>query len=131
MEFQLPDISLRLMAPEIFLFCWALVVIAFDVITKRRSGSMVGYLALLGLLITGGILSQTGYGAGFGNMFFSDPAALFFKVIFIGAAFMAIGSSFGVMSEKIINHRGEFLGMILFSTVGMMFLASSRELLSL
>lgn len=131
MEFQLPDINLGLMAPEIFLFCWALVVIAFDVVTKRRSGSTVGYLAMFGLLVTGGIMSQTGYGSGFGNMFFSDPASLFFKVIFIGAAFMAIGSSFGVTSEKIINHRGEFLGMILFSTVGMMFLASSRELLTL
>jgi len=42
MEFQLPDISFRLMAPELFLFCWALVVIAFDVITKRRSGAAVG-----------------------------------------------------------------------------------------
>lgn len=131
MEFQLPDISFRLMAPEIFLFCWALVVITFDLVTRRRSGSAVGYLSLTGLAITGLILSQTGYGSAFGSMFFSDPAAVFFKILFLGAAFMAIGSSFGITTQKIVNHRGEFYGLILLSTVGMMFLASSRELLSL
>jgi NADH-quinone oxidoreductase subunit N len=131
MDFQLPDYNLRLMLPEIFLFLWALVVITFDVVTKRKSESAAGYLSLLGLLITGGILSFTGYGRGFGTMFFSDPMALFFKVIFLGSAFMAIGSSFGITKQKIVNHRGEFFGLILFSTVGMMFLASSQELLSL
>ena len=82
-------------------------------------------------MVTGIILAFTDYGSGFGNMFYNDPMALFFKVIFLGAAFMAIGSSFGITQKKIINHRGEFFGLILFSTVGMMFLSSSQELLSL
>lgn len=119
------------MAPELFLFAWALVVITFDLGTKRRSGSATGYVALLGLVITGVILSITPEGAGFGAMFYNDAGSLFFKVIFLGAAFMAIGSSFGIMERKIQHHRGEFLGLILLSTVGMMFLASSNELLSL
>ncbi|MEW6051343.1 MAG: NADH-quinone oxidoreductase subunit N [Candidatus Zixiibacteriota bacterium] len=131
MEPKLPDLNLTLMLPELFLFSWALVVFTFDLVTRRRSGSAVGYLALFGLLITGVILSVTDYGKGFGMMFFSEPLAVFFKVIFLGAAFMAIGSSFGVMQTKIVNHRGEFLGLILFSTVGMMFLASAGELLTL
>ncbi|GAI50579.1 unnamed protein product, partial [marine sediment metagenome] len=131
MEVQLPEYSIRLMAPEIFLFLWALVVFTFDLVTRRKSGSAVGYLALAGLVICGGILSVTGYGRGFGVMFFNDPMAIFFKVIFLGAAFMAIGSSFGLTKQKILNHRGEFYGLILLSTVGMMFLGSSQELLSL
>lgn len=131
MDFQLPEYNLRMMLPEIFLFIWALVLLTFDLITKRKSEAAVGYIALLGLLITGVILSVTGYGHGFGVMFFNDPMALFFKVIFLGSAFMAIGSSFGITRQKIVNHRGEFYGLILFSTVGMMFLASSNELLSL
>jgi len=131
MEFHLPDYNLRMMFPEIFLFLWALVVILFDLITKRRRETVVGYVALAGLVICGGILGVTGYGRGFGRMFFSDPMALFFKIIFLGSAFMAIGSSFGITRQKIVNHRGEFFGLILFSTVGMMFLSSSQELLSL
>jgi NADH-quinone oxidoreductase subunit N len=131
MEAQLPEFSLRLMLPEIFLFVWALVVIVFDLLTRRKSGSAVGYLAMAGLVVCGVILSLTGYGRGFGVMFFNDHMAIFFKVIFLGAAFMAIGSSFGITQKKIVNHRGEFFGLILFSTVGMMFLSSSQELLSL
>lgn len=119
------------MAPEILMFCWALLVITYDATTRRRNGNVVGYLTLAGLLATLGVLSFTGYGAGFGNMFFNDPLSLFFKVIFLGAAFMAVGSSFGITHQKIVNHRGEYYGLILFSTVGMMFLASSNELLSL
>ncbi|RKX24183.1 MAG: NADH-quinone oxidoreductase subunit N [Candidatus Zixiibacteriota bacterium] len=131
MEFAFPEYNLRLMAPEIFLFLWALLIIAYDVLTKRKSETTAGYLALAGLMITGLILGFTGTGHGFGNMFVSDTAAKFFKIIFLGSAFMAIGSSFGIMREKIVNHRGEFYGLILFSTVGMMFLSSSNELLSL
>lgn len=131
MDFQLPEYNLRMMLPEIFLFLWALVVFTFDLLSKRKTGSAVGYLSLAGLLVTGFILSITGYGRGFSNMFFNDPMALFFKIIFLGSAFLAIASSFGITKEKIVNHRGEFFGLILFSTVGMMFLASSNELLSL
>jgi len=131
MEWQLPEYNLRMMLPEIFLFLWALAVMTFDLFTKRKTGSAVGYLSLLGLLVTGFILSVTGYGRGFTTMFFNDPMSLFFKIIFLGAAFMAIASSFGITKQKIVNHRGEYFGLILLSTVGMMFLSSSNELLSL
>jgi len=131
MEFQLPEYSLRLMLPEIVLFLAALAVMTFDIVTRRKSGTAVGYLAMGGLVLTGIVLAYTGYGRGFGTMFFNDPLAVFFKVIFIGAAFMAVGSSFGITTTKIVNHRGEYFGLIMLSTVGMMFLASSRELLSL
>ena len=142
MEFQLPEYNLVRMAPEIFLFLWAALVMTFDLSTKRRSGQTVGYLAMLGVLLTGLIMAvlvlfyqgehgSRYYGSGFGTMFINDPASLFFKIMFLGAAFMAIGSSFGIIKEKITNHRGEFFGLMLWSTVGMMFLASSNETLSL
>ena len=131
MEFQLPEYNLRMMAPEIVLFISALMVITADIVTRRKSGNLVGYLAMAALALTGVVLAITGYGRGFGNMFINNPLAVFFKVIFIGAAFMTVGSSFGITQRKIVNHRGEFFGLIMFSTVGMMFLASSRELLSL
>ncbi len=131
MEFQLPEYDLRYIAPEIFLFLWALLVLTVDVTTKRRSETTAGYMSMLGLVITGIILAFTGEGVGFGQMFKQDTASIFFKIVFLGAAFMAIGSSFGIVKQKIQYHRGEFFGLILFSTVGMMFLASSNELLSL
>ncbi len=131
MEFQLPQLNIWLMSPEIFLFLWALVVFAVDLGTKRRTATLVPYLAMFGILVAGVLLATVGYGRGFGNMFVQNPTSVFFKIIFLGAAFMAIGSSFGMLKQKIINHRGEFFGLLLFSTIGMMFLASSNELLSL
>lgn len=140
MEFQLPNYNLWIMFPEIFLFVWALVVITYDISTKRQSGTAVGYLAmagpvlamLLALVLRTANLYDFGINSvGFGEMFVNDTLAAFFKIIFLGAAFMAIGSSFGITQQKIVNHRGEYYGLILMSTVGMMFMASSRELLSL
>jgi len=131
MEFKLPDINFLRMLPELFLFIWALAVFTFDLVTKREKASAVGYMTMAGLIVTGLLLAIAGYGTGFGNMFFNDQMAIFFKIVFLGAAFMAIGSSFGITKHKIVNHRGEFYGLILLSTVGMMFLASSSELLSL
>ena len=128
---QLPSVDLATMIPEFVLFLWALIVITFDLITHRRSGKMVTWLAMCGPVVTGIALSFMTTGVGFGSMFINDPMALFFKVIFLVAAFVAIGSSFGVAERRIANHRGEFYGLILFSTVGMMFLSSSNELLSL
>ncbi len=119
------------MLPEIFLFVWALVVISFDLLSKRNNGSTTGYLTLFGIAIAGLLLGLVGNGKGFGKMFINDNVAVFFKVIFLGAAFMAVGSSFGVMQKKIVNHRGEFYALLLMSTTGMMFLSSSQELLSI
>lgn len=125
------DYNLKLIIPEMFLFGWALFVIIFDVSSKRRNSDLVGYLTMAGLAITGVLLYNFHGGISFNNMFTSDILALFFKVIFLGSAFMAVGSSFGLASDKIKNHRGEYYGLILFSTVGMMFLSSTNELISL
>jgi NADH-quinone oxidoreductase subunit N len=131
MEFTLPQVDVWKMAPEIFLFLWACGVITFDLATRRRSGAAVGYASMAGLLITGLLLFLVDSGDAFGLMYRNVGYALFFKIIFLSAAFMAIGSSFGLTENRIVNHRGEFFGLILYSTVGMMFLASSEELLSL
>lgn len=125
------DYNLKLIIPEMFLFVWALVVIVFDIGVKRRKSDSVGYLTLAGLAVTAVLLYNFHGGVSFNNMFSSDVLSLFFKIIFLGAAFMAVGSSFGLASDKIKNHRGEYYGLILLSTVGMMFLSSANELISL
>jgi NADH-quinone oxidoreductase subunit N len=140
MEYVLPDVDLLKMLPELVLFGWALAVFTIDLATRRRSGMVLGVVALVGLGVTGLLMlllhaAGSGEGAymgrGFGNMFVNDSLSVFFKVVFLGAAFLTIASSFGIVKQKIVNHRGEFFGLILLSTVGMMFLCSSNELLSL
>ena len=133
----LPPIKIWLMAPEIALFLWALLVFTFDVTTHRRSPRVLGYLALAGPLVAVIVpvvlrmLGKYGTGVAFGPMFVNDAGAMFFKAVFLGAAALAIAMSFDEMKERIVHHRGEYYGLILLSTVGMMFLSSSNELLSL
>ena len=127
----MPDYNLSLIIPETFLFVWALIVIGYDLGTKRKNSDSIGYLAMIGLGITAILMAYYHGGITFKNMFNSDSLALFFKIIFLGSAFMAIGSSFGMVAKKILNHRGEYYGLILISTVGMMFLSSANELISL
>ena len=142
MTFELPPVDAFKMLPELFLFVWTLIVFTYDLVTKRKSGSSTATLSLVGLVIAGIIMGVLAlmktsdgnslyYGSGFGAMFVNEPMALFFKIIFLGAAFLAIASSYGIIKQKIVHHRGEYFGLILFSTLGMMFLASANELLSL
>ncbi len=128
---EMPAYNLKIILPEVFLFVWATLIILFDLGTKRKNTKSLGWTAMFGLIITGGLLCVTWGGITFNNMYTSDALSVLFKVIFLGAAFMAIGSSFGILTDKIKNHRGEYIGLILYSTVGMMFLASSSELISL
>jgi len=127
----MPDFNISILIPEIFLFIWALFIFAYDLGTKRKNPKQIGYLAMIGVVVTAILLYLFHGGITFNNMFQSDQLATFFKVIFLGAAFMAIGASSDIAVEKIRNHRGEYFGLVLLSTVGMMFLSSASELISL
>jgi len=124
--------NLQLLIPEMFLFVWAVVVLLLDVFSRRRSVELPAYCSMAGLIITGFLLFiyQRQGGVLWNDMFAADGFAFFFKIVFLGAAFFAIGSSFGV-AERMTHHRGEYFSLILFSTVGMMFLASAKELITL
>lgn len=124
--------NLGLLIPELFLFAWALLVLALDLFSRKRSVAVPAYFSMVGLIITGFLLFvyQRQGGMLWNDMFAADSFAFFFKIVFLGSAFFAIGSSFGV-AERMTHHRGEYFSLVLFSTVGMMFLASAKELITL
>lgn len=123
-------IDLTPLIPELFLFCLSLTVLAVDLFSKRRSVSLPAYLSMAGLVVTGFLLYKFQGGRLWEGMFVSDSFAYFFKIVILSAAFCAIGSSFGTVG-RMTHHRGEYFSLILFSTVGMMFLVSARELITL
>jgi NADH-quinone oxidoreductase subunit N len=122
--------SLTLLIPELFLFGWAMIVLLVDLFSRREHPALPAWLTLSGLVITAICLVTFQGGELWRGMYSSDPYAFFFKIVFLGAAFLAVGSSFGT-SEKMTHHRGEYFALIMLSTVGMMFLASARELITL
>lgn len=118
------------MLPELILFAWSMLLLIYGIGRKERSGNSMIYLSMLGIIITGFSIPITGYGVAFGGTFFVDKISLFFKMIFLGAAFFAVASSSDFM-QKLERDRGEYFALMLLSTVGMMFLVSTGELITL
>lgn len=126
-------INITPLIPELFLFVMAVIVLLLDLFSSRRTVSLPAYVSMAALVITGFLLFKFHGDAvrwGTQAIFVADTFARFFKIIILGAAFLTIGMSFGT-AERMTHHRGEFFSLILFSTVGMLFLASAKELILL
>lgn len=123
-------LNYRLLFPEVFLFIWAVFIFVLDFFLRKENKHNLGYICALGIGITLALVFLSEKGNLFGRMFLADDFGLFFKLIFLVSAFLAILSSIDFI-KKIEKYRGEYFGLILLSTVGMMFLASAGELLSL
>ncbi|OGC81864.1 MAG: hypothetical protein A2W07_04605 [candidate division Zixibacteria bacterium RBG_16_43_9] len=116
--------------PEIFLFLWTILIFVVDFFLKEDKRKNLGYLSLLGILITIILLFFSAQGEMFGKAYSYDSLSLFFKLVFLLSAFLAISVSIDFVA-KFRAFKGEFFGLILFSTVGMMLLSSARELIFL
>ena len=122
----------ELLLPEIILALTAALVIAADAFrTELRLGRRVlPWLAVLGMLVAGGVsLLWIDESRDFQLLLTIDNYTTFFRVLFIATAiFVVVGSHEYV--EKHIGHIGEFYALILLSTVGAIYMAAARELLT-
>jgi NADH-quinone oxidoreductase subunit N len=122
----------ELLLPEIILAITATLVIAADAFrTELRLGRRVlPWLSVLGLLIAGGVsLVWLDEARDFQLLLTIDNFTTFFRVLFIATAiFVIVGSHEYV--ERHIGHIGEFYALILLSTVGAIYMAAARELLT-
>lgn len=125
--------DLLLLLPEIFLTFWLCVVLIVDFAFPRLPKEQLAYLSVVGLLATLGTLawldvSQVS-GALFGNMFVLDRMALFFKMFIVGATILVVLASIEYV-HRFTFFRGEYYFLVVMSAIGMMFMASANDLLS-
>ena len=129
--------------PEIVLCCFAMLVLVAGVSGKNRpgqggekssdpnfgAGAELGWLALIGLLIAaffnGWLYGVTEVGST--SMVAVDRFRLFANWIFLVAAALTILISFSYVYRQRLQ-AGEFYGLILLATSGMMFMAGARDL---
>ena len=131
------DVSLRdaaLILPEIVLAVWASFILTIDLFIERsKSGHrIILVLSLVGVLIAMvSTLTLAGQNttAFFGSVVV-DNFAVFFKVIFLLAAGLVLLSADHLI-ERVGENAAEFCGLILFCTAGLMFMASSYELMTI
>ncbi len=125
--------DLLLLLPELFLTIWLCLVLIVDFAFPRLPKNQLAYLSIAGLIATLGCLAWFDLhgvtGALFGNMFVVDRMALFFKMFVVGATVLVILASVDYI-HRFTFFRGEYYFLVVMSALGMMFMASANDLLS-
>jgi NADH-quinone oxidoreductase subunit N len=127
----MPDF--RVIAPEMILTLTAFAIIAWELITRTRnhlpsaSLASVGTLAALVVTLTTGRLNLST----FGDAVVLDPYASFFKVIFLFGLILSIALSLRQISDSGSRDHSEYYALMIFATVGMMVMATGRELVTI
>lgn len=133
-QLSLSASDLLLMLPEIFLTLWLCVVLIVDFSWPRLPKAHIATISLVGLLGTLGCLAWLDVshvsGALFHNMFVLDRLAIFFKIFIVMATALVVLASSDYV-EKFRFFRGEYYFLILMSALGMLFMASANDMLSL
>ncbi len=126
--------DLLLLLPEIVLTCWLCIVVIVDFAVPRLPKEQLAILSITGLLATLGCLVWFDVthvsGALFGNMFVLDRMAIFFKIFIVGSTALVILASIQYV-ERFRFFRGEYYVLVVMSALGMMFMSSANDLLSL
>jgi len=129
--------DLQLIAPELILTACACVALVMEVVLPYRKSKLTAYFALVGIALAALALGlQWWYDRdmlpmdGFYGMVRIDGFALLFKSIFLVASALAIAISTRYLDIEGEQH-GEYYALVLFATVGMMFLACGYDLISL
>src|SRR5262245_44962702 len=132
--------DLQLIVPELILTLCACVALVMEVVLPYRKSKLTAYFALSGvgvafvsLVVQWWLLWYTSDAlpvAGFYNMVRIDGFALLFKAIFLVAAGLAIAISTRYLDIEGEQH-GEYYALVLFATVGMMFIGSGYDLITL
>lgn len=117
--------------PEICITIAACALLLADIVTQRQNRQWLGWgciaAAVLTLLI---ILVVPQGGVVLSGMFIADGYAAFFKVLFLCAAILTVLVSLRYLEDE-NAHDGVYYALLLFATLGMMFMAGGGDLISI
>jgi NADH-quinone oxidoreductase subunit N len=119
---------LKLAAPEAIIALTALVVIAIGVAVSRPN-ALCAFVAALGIIfaVVAVVLLPANANL-FGSMLVISPLNTLFQIVCLMLAFFAVLLTH---SDHWLPHRGEYLAILLFATIGLLILVSSEELLTI
>jgi len=118
--------------PEEILLGIGILILCLDPFLSHSKKPNLGKLGVVGLFASAfATLFLWGKEATFfGNLYVLDTYALFFKLLFLGVTGVTLLVSSRYLGSTGIPH-GEYVALLLFSTVGMMVMAAGMNLLSI
>jgi NADH-quinone oxidoreductase subunit N len=122
--------DLGAIGPELELALFGMILLVADLLVESKR--VLGYIALAGIAWSGFFLWRL-YPVdvpAYGGLLIVDPFAWFFKLIFLIAAALSIAISFKYLDIEREQH-GEYYALILFATMGMMFMVGAMDLITL
>lgn len=121
--------ELRALTPHIVLVGVAVLVMTLDLLQVRRRVCCLGLVTALGAVVALVVDWQGPTGALWGGLAAADGYARAFNTVFlISLAVVALGSAGG---ERQAIYAGEYFGVLIFATIGLMLAASATSLLVL
>ncbi len=135
---ELINQAVQLIMPEMILTLFACAALVLDVMLPRDRKQIVAWVSLAGVGVTlvslgilyFGVVRNGETHTGFYDMIVVDNYAVVFKLMFLIGTALSILLSIKYLEVE-GEQRGEYYSLILFSVVGMMFMASAVDLLSL
>ncbi len=125
--------DLNLVVPEIFLSVTAMGVLILETFLAGRAKRVFAHLTIAALLVTGVFLARcnlTETTFAYSRMFVQDGIAVVFKMLFMLAGIFVVLTAYDFLLSRNV-FRGEFFALLMFSTVGMMLVASAFDFLTL
>ena len=125
------DLEYELIIPELVMAGLGTLVVMLALAFRQIRQEVWGYgtaAALLVLLVLTAVF-YINENDDFANVLAVDSYTVLFRVFFLGIALFTILASIHFAGDRLKSH-GEFYGLIVFATLGMMLLAASRELLT-
>ena len=129
--------DLYLLTPELSMAGLAVLLVVVDLVTRRKA--FLPFLVVAGLAVPLGFsivlwidLNSDGSSAAYGvfNTLVVDKFSLFFKFIFVAAVAVVVLASTDY-ARRFQRFQGEYYALLLFSTTGMMLLASTVEFITI
>ncbi len=121
------------LAPEIILTLAAITVVLVDLVARDKR--VLAWLSALGVAMAGGaavwLWTSDASGTSYSGIVITDLFGTMFKLIVLGGTLLAILFSPAYVERRLSRFHGEYYGLLLLATVGMMLLVSMGELISI
>ena len=127
---MIPTVDYIRILPELVLTVVGMMIMLADpVLPPKHDRKILGYIALAGVVagLMATAIQAENYGAAFSNMVRVDTFSVFFHCVVLLVALVVVLTSFEYLEVQRIS-SGEYYGLILFGTVGMMLMSSAVEL---